>query len=255
MLKLLLGDPNARKLKRYQPIVSDINLLEEEIAPLSDDELRGKTAAFQERLANAGSLDNQRPILDEILPEAFAVVREAASRTTAKASGRISSRIGRWLSRLPALASLSWKATVLLRSSSSERGAISSSNKLMSETIGWKRLSVSSRSFPTSTCWKRRSRLFLTTNFVAKRLPSRRGLPTLGAWTTSARSVTKSCPKPLRWCVRPPHAPPQRLRAGFRQGSGAGCPGFQRWQAAPGRQPFCHGVRRRKEARFPLPTG
>ena len=33
MLKLLLGDPNARKLKRYQPIVSDINLLEEEIAP------------------------------------------------------------------------------------------------------------------------------------------------------------------------------------------------------------------------------
>ena len=33
MLKLLLGDPNARKLKRYQPIVSDISLLEEEIAP------------------------------------------------------------------------------------------------------------------------------------------------------------------------------------------------------------------------------
>ena len=52
MLKLLLGDPNARKLKRYQPIVSDIQLLEEEIAPLSDDELRAKTAAFQERLAN-----------------------------------------------------------------------------------------------------------------------------------------------------------------------------------------------------------
>ena len=55
MLKLLLGDPNARKLKRYQPIVSDINLLEEEIAPLSDDELRAKTAAFQERLANRQS--------------------------------------------------------------------------------------------------------------------------------------------------------------------------------------------------------
>ncbi|MGB0875309.1 MAG: preprotein translocase subunit SecA, partial [Synechococcus sp.] len=80
MLKLLLGDPNARKLKRYQPIVSDIQLLEEEIAPLSDDELRGKTAAFQERLANAGNLANQRPILDEILPEAFAVVREAGKR-------------------------------------------------------------------------------------------------------------------------------------------------------------------------------
>ena len=54
MLKLLLGDPNARKLKRYQPIVSDINLLEEEIAPLSDDALRGRTAAFQERLEARG---------------------------------------------------------------------------------------------------------------------------------------------------------------------------------------------------------
>ena len=80
MLKLLLGDPNARKLKRYQPIVSDICLLEEEISTLSDDQLRGRTAAFRERLANAGSLDNQRPILDEILPEAFAVVREAGKR-------------------------------------------------------------------------------------------------------------------------------------------------------------------------------
>ena len=54
MLKLLLGDPNARKLKRYQPIVSDINLFEEEVSPLTDGELRGRTAAFQERLANAG---------------------------------------------------------------------------------------------------------------------------------------------------------------------------------------------------------
>ena len=53
MLKLLLGDPNARKLKRYQPIVSDINLLEEEISPLSDEALREKTVVFQERLANA----------------------------------------------------------------------------------------------------------------------------------------------------------------------------------------------------------
>ncbi|MDA7434004.1 preprotein translocase subunit SecA [Synechococcus sp. AH-601-L23] len=80
MLKLLLGDPNARKLKRYQPIVSDINLLEEEIAPLSDDDLRRRTSAFREQLANAGSLENQRPLLNEILPEAFAVVREAGKR-------------------------------------------------------------------------------------------------------------------------------------------------------------------------------
>jgi len=52
MLKLLLGDPNARKLKRYQPIVSDINLLEEEVAPLSDDELRGLTAEFRQKLSS-----------------------------------------------------------------------------------------------------------------------------------------------------------------------------------------------------------
>ena len=80
MLKLLLGDPNARKLKRYQPIVSDINLFEEEIAPLSDDELRTRTAGFRQRLENAGSLDKQRPILDDLLAEAFAVVREAGKR-------------------------------------------------------------------------------------------------------------------------------------------------------------------------------
>ncbi|CAK22567.1 Preprotein translocase SecA subunit [Synechococcus sp. WH 7803] len=80
MLKLLLGDPNARKLKRYQPIVSDINLLEEEVSPLSDDDLRRRTAEFRQRLDNAGSLDQQRPVLDELLPEAFAVVREAGKR-------------------------------------------------------------------------------------------------------------------------------------------------------------------------------
>jgi len=80
MLKLLLGDPNARKLKRYQPIVSDINLLEEEIEPLSDDDLRRRTAEFRQRLEAAGSLDKQRPVLDDLLPEAFAVVREAGKR-------------------------------------------------------------------------------------------------------------------------------------------------------------------------------
>jgi preprotein translocase subunit SecA len=79
MLKLLLGDPNARKLKRYQPLVSDINLLEEEIAPLSDDELRGLTAEFRQKLANAGGA-RERALLDELLPQAFAVVREAGRR-------------------------------------------------------------------------------------------------------------------------------------------------------------------------------
>jgi preprotein translocase subunit SecA len=88
MLKLLLGDPNARKLKRYQPLVSDINLLEEDIAPLSDEQLRGLTTEFRQKLANAraggGSpeavLARERKLLDELLPQAFAVVREAGKR-------------------------------------------------------------------------------------------------------------------------------------------------------------------------------
>ena len=80
MLKLLLGDQNARKLKRYQPIVSEINLLEDDISPLSDDQLRLKTQHFQSLLVKAGSLESQLPVLDQILPEAFAVVREASKR-------------------------------------------------------------------------------------------------------------------------------------------------------------------------------
>jgi preprotein translocase subunit SecA len=80
MLKFLLGDPNARKLKRYQPLVSDINLLEEEIAPFSDDQLRGKTGEFKERLQKAENPARQRQLLDAMLPEAFAVVREAGKR-------------------------------------------------------------------------------------------------------------------------------------------------------------------------------
>ncbi|MCP9850226.1 preprotein translocase subunit SecA [Cyanobium sp. Morenito 9A2] len=80
MLKLLLGDPNARKLKRFQPLVSDINLLEEDVAPLSDDELRSKTASFRDALAKAETPVRQRQLLDELLPEAFAVVREAGKR-------------------------------------------------------------------------------------------------------------------------------------------------------------------------------
>jgi len=52
MLKLLLGDPNARKLKKYQPYITEINLLEEDIKPLSDEQLKAKTVEFKQRLAN-----------------------------------------------------------------------------------------------------------------------------------------------------------------------------------------------------------
>ncbi len=73
MLKLLLGDPNARKLKKYQPYITEINLLEEDIKPLSDEQLKAKTVEFKQRLANGETLD-------DILPEAFAVVRESGRR-------------------------------------------------------------------------------------------------------------------------------------------------------------------------------
>ena len=80
MLKRLLGDPNARKLKKFQPLVAEINLIEEDIKDLSDEDLKAKTGEFREQLAKAKSDDEIKDILDDILPEAFAVVREAAIR-------------------------------------------------------------------------------------------------------------------------------------------------------------------------------
>ncbi len=73
MLKMLLGDPNTRKLKKYQPIVTEIALFEADIQPLSDQDLKGKTVEFRQRIEKGESLN-------DILPEAFAVVREAAKR-------------------------------------------------------------------------------------------------------------------------------------------------------------------------------
>ncbi|MCG8368069.1 MAG: preprotein translocase subunit SecA [Pseudanabaenales cyanobacterium] len=73
MLKTLLGDPNTRKLKKYQPDVVEVTLLEEEIQELSDPDLTGKTAEFKQRLEKGEPLD-------DLLPEAFAVVREVGRR-------------------------------------------------------------------------------------------------------------------------------------------------------------------------------
>ncbi|WP_425806017.1 preprotein translocase subunit SecA [Desulfitobacterium sp. Sab5] len=66
-------DDNAREVKRYQKRVQVINALEPEMQALSDEQLRGKTEEFKQRLENGESIDN-------ILPEAFAVVREASRR-------------------------------------------------------------------------------------------------------------------------------------------------------------------------------
>jgi preprotein translocase subunit SecA len=89
-LTKVFGSSNQRYLKSIQPIIAQINALEPEIKKLSDDELRAKTAEFKEKVAlavadarNPEELKRlEREVLDEILPEAFAVVREASVRST-----------------------------------------------------------------------------------------------------------------------------------------------------------------------------
>src|SRR3954463_12279975 len=73
LLAKVIGTQNERDLKRLRPYVAAINAKEPEIQKLSDDQLRGKTAEFKVRLANGEALD-------DILPDAFAVVREAGWR-------------------------------------------------------------------------------------------------------------------------------------------------------------------------------
>jgi preprotein translocase subunit SecA len=80
MLKRLFGDPNTRKLKKIEPLVADVKVLEPDIQPLTDEELVAKTAEFREQLSKARSREEEDDILEEILPEAFAVVREASNR-------------------------------------------------------------------------------------------------------------------------------------------------------------------------------
>ena len=72
-LAKVFGSKNDRMIKRYRQTVGRINELEETVAPLSDAELAAKSIAFKERIEKGETLDG-------ILPEAFAVVREAAKR-------------------------------------------------------------------------------------------------------------------------------------------------------------------------------
>ncbi len=110
LLNKIIGSQSERILKRFKPLVDKINALEEEIARLSDEQLKAKTAEFKGRIEQRSGeftqdlqdLERQlrevalpqekqkirvkiralnNKILEEILPEAFAVVREAAKRT------------------------------------------------------------------------------------------------------------------------------------------------------------------------------
>jgi preprotein translocase subunit SecA len=73
ILTKVFGTRHDREVKAMRPLVERINRLEETVTPLSDDELRGKTAEFRERLDRGEDLD-------ALLPEAFAVCREAGKR-------------------------------------------------------------------------------------------------------------------------------------------------------------------------------
>ena len=69
----IFGTRSQREIKQIQPLVNKVLALEEEYKALSEEELRGKTAWFKERLAEGETLD-------DILPEAFAAIREASWR-------------------------------------------------------------------------------------------------------------------------------------------------------------------------------
>ncbi|MGB9229711.1 MAG: preprotein translocase subunit SecA, partial [Terracidiphilus sp.] len=89
ILTKIFGTANERLIKRLMPIVIQISAMEPEIKKLSDEELRAKTAEFKSRVAaRLDGIDDadakkeaEKAALDEILPEAFAVVREAGWRT------------------------------------------------------------------------------------------------------------------------------------------------------------------------------
>src|SRR5256884_1528577 len=90
LLTKVFGSSNQRYLKSIQPIVDQINELEPAVKKLSDEQLRARTAEFkgqlQRAVADVTDMDErkrrERQALDEILPEAFAIVREASMRTT-----------------------------------------------------------------------------------------------------------------------------------------------------------------------------
>jgi preprotein translocase subunit SecA len=82
ILKKILGSKNQREIKRLHPIVRTINAFDEQYKALSDDELRAKTAAWKAEVSTIEDPEALARRLDEILPEAFAVVKNAARRLT-----------------------------------------------------------------------------------------------------------------------------------------------------------------------------
>ncbi len=82
ILKKILGSKNQREIRRLHPLVHSINAFDEQFKALSDDELRGKTATWNAELSALEDPQALGQRLEEILPEAFAVVKNAARRLT-----------------------------------------------------------------------------------------------------------------------------------------------------------------------------
>jgi preprotein translocase subunit SecA len=91
VISKVFGTANERAIKRLMPLVHQVNALESSVQPLSDDQLRDKTAEFRQRIATAiegidpkadpeGLYAAEKAALDALMPEAFAVVREASRR-------------------------------------------------------------------------------------------------------------------------------------------------------------------------------
>src|SRR3989338_3225733 len=77
----IFGDANERYIKSFEPVVVRINELEKEYEKFSDEQLKAKTEEFKNRLGPSTSSGQAGESIDDILPEAFAAVREASKRT------------------------------------------------------------------------------------------------------------------------------------------------------------------------------
>src|SRR6266403_1612454 len=80
ILKKILGSKNQREIKRLHPTVRAINAFDEQFKALSDEELRAKTAAWNSELSTIEDPEELARRLEEVLPEAVAVVKNAARR-------------------------------------------------------------------------------------------------------------------------------------------------------------------------------
>jgi preprotein translocase subunit SecA len=80
LLRKLLGSKNQREIKKLMPLVAQINEIEQQYQSLSDDELRSKTTEWKGKLSGIQDPDKCQQLLEQLLPEAFAAVKNASRR-------------------------------------------------------------------------------------------------------------------------------------------------------------------------------